>query len=107
MGKAISDHSVWHEMIAQARIDMSRLLTLKTADMMDKVESKGAQLGKRAGQGRAAQARLPHHRRRHSGQAVTPDDVHNRAIARLGLVEISLGCANCRMRPRQAAQGLE
>ena len=43
-GKTIAEHSVWEERIARARIDieMTRLLCLKAADMMDKVGNKGA-----------------------------------------------------------------
>jgi acyl-CoA dehydrogenase len=43
-GKRISEHSVWDERVARARIDidMSRLLCLKAADMMDKVGNKYA-----------------------------------------------------------------
>ncbi|MGY4183130.1 acyl-CoA dehydrogenase [Bradyrhizobium sp. USDA 4518] len=45
-GKKIVEHSVWEQRIAEARIDieMSRLLCLKAADMMDKVGNKTAQL---------------------------------------------------------------
>ncbi|MEH3159159.1 MAG: acyl-CoA dehydrogenase family protein [Sphingomonas taxi] len=45
-GKRIADHSVWEERIARARIDieMTRLLCLKAADMMDKAGNKSAQL---------------------------------------------------------------
>ncbi|MCW1382636.1 acyl-CoA dehydrogenase family protein [Novosphingobium sp. KCTC 2891] len=45
-GKSISSHSVWEQRIAQARIDieMTRLLCLKAADMMDKVGNKSAAL---------------------------------------------------------------
>ena len=43
-GKRISEHSIWDERVARARIDidMSRLLCLKAADMMDKVGNKYA-----------------------------------------------------------------
>jgi alkylation response protein AidB-like acyl-CoA dehydrogenase len=45
-GRTLIDRSVWEERIARARIDieMSRLLTLKAADMMDKVGNKVARL---------------------------------------------------------------
>jgi acyl-CoA dehydrogenase len=45
-GKYISDHSVWEERVAHARIDieMCRLLCLKAADMMDKAGNKSARL---------------------------------------------------------------
>ncbi len=45
-GKHIIQHSVWEQRIAEARIDIerTRLLTLKAADMMDKVGNKTAQL---------------------------------------------------------------
>jgi acyl-CoA dehydrogenase len=43
-GKKIAEHSVWEQRVADARIniDMCRLLTLKAADMMDKVGNKVA-----------------------------------------------------------------
>jgi alkylation response protein AidB-like acyl-CoA dehydrogenase len=45
-GKRLSEHSVWEQRVAQARIDieMSRLLCLKAADMMDKAGNKAAKL---------------------------------------------------------------
>jgi alkylation response protein AidB-like acyl-CoA dehydrogenase len=43
-GKKIAEHSVWEQRVAEARtnIEMCRLLTLKAADMMDKVGNKSA-----------------------------------------------------------------
>jgi len=45
-GKKIIEHSVWEQRIGEARtnIEMCRLLCLKAADMMDKVGNKTAQL---------------------------------------------------------------
>jgi acyl-CoA dehydrogenase len=45
-GKRLADQSVWEQRIGEARLDieMSRLLCLKAADMMDKVGNKDAQL---------------------------------------------------------------
>jgi acyl-CoA dehydrogenase len=45
-GKYLAEHSVWEQRIARARIDleMTRLLCLKAADMMDKVGNKVARM---------------------------------------------------------------
>lgn len=45
-GKRLADQSVWQQRIAEARLDieMTRLLCLKAADMMDRAGNKAAQL---------------------------------------------------------------
>ena len=106
-GKRIADHSVWEQRIAKARIDieMTRLLCLKAADMMDKAGNKSAQLEiamvKVAAPTMALQI-LDDAIQAHGGGGVSqdfhlahawaalrtlrfadgPDEVHNRAIAR-------------------------
>ena len=106
-GKRIADHSVWEQRIAKARIDieMTRLLCLKAADMMDKAGNKSAQLEiamiKVAAPNMALQI-LDDAIQAHGGGGVSqdfhlahawaamrtlrfadgPDEVHNRAIAR-------------------------
>ena len=106
-GKRIADHSVWEQRIAKARIDieMTRLLCLKAADMMDKAGNKAAQLEiamvKVAAPTMALQI-LDDAIQAHGGGGVGqdfhlahdwasmrtlrfadgPDEVHNRAIAR-------------------------
>ena len=44
--RRIADQSIWEQRVAEARtdIEMTRLLCLKAADMMDKVGNKAAQL---------------------------------------------------------------
>ena len=107
-GKPLSAHSIWDERIARARIDIdsSRLLCLKAADMMDKAGNKAA-----AGEIAMIKVRAPQMALRiiddaiqaHGGAGVSqdfglaysyagirtlrladgPDEVHNRAIAKL------------------------
>ena len=45
-GKYVSEHSIWEHRVAQARIniEMTRLLCLKAADMMDRAGNKSARL---------------------------------------------------------------
>ncbi len=107
-GKTIAEHSVWEQRIAEARIDieMTRLLCLKAADMMDKAGNKGAQ-GEiamiKVAAPRMALRILDDAIQAHGGAGVSddfglamayahvrtlrladgPDEVHNRAIARL------------------------
>ncbi|WP_380873160.1 acyl-CoA dehydrogenase [Sphingomonas sp. DBB INV C78] len=107
-GKTIAEQSVWEQRIAEARIDieMTRLLCLKAADMMDKAGNKSAQaeiaMIKVAGP-RMALKVIDDAIQAHGGGGVTtdfglarayatirtlrladgPDEVHNRAIARL------------------------
>ena len=106
-GKRIADHSVWEQRLARARIDieMTRLLCLKAADMMDKAGNKAAQLEiamikvqapmmalqilddaiqAHGGGGVCQDFRLAHDwaAMRTLRFADGPDEVHNRAIAR-------------------------
>jgi acyl-CoA dehydrogenase len=106
-GKRIADQSVWEQRIARARIDieMTRLLCLKAADMMDKAGNKAAQLEiamikvqaptmalqilddaiqAHGGGGVSSDFELAHHwaNVRTLRFADGPDEVHNRAIAR-------------------------
>jgi len=106
-GKRIADFSVWEERIATARIDieMTRLLCLKAADMMDREGNKAAQMEismikvaapnmalrilddaiqAHGGGGVSADFTLAHDwaALRTLRFADGPDEVHNRAIAR-------------------------
>ena len=107
-GKKIADQSVWEQRVAQARIDieMSRLLTLKAAYMMDTVGNKVARAEIamiKVAAPRMALRIIDDAIQAHGGGGVTtdfglakmyagirtlrladgPDEVHNRAIARL------------------------
>ena len=109
-GKKIYEHSVWEERIADARIEIecARLLTLKAADMMDKVGNKAARAEIAMIKVKApnmALKVLDDAIQAHGGGGVTtdfglardwansrtlrfadgPDEVHRRAIARLEL----------------------
>ena len=106
-GKRIADQSVWEERIARARIDieMTRLLCLKAADMMDRAGNKSAQqeiamikvqapnmalkilddaIQAHGGGGVSGDFALAHDwaAMRTLRFADGPDEVHNRAIAR-------------------------
>jgi acyl-CoA dehydrogenase len=107
-GKKIVEHSVWEQRIGDARtnIEMTRLLCLKAADMMDKVGNKTAQaeiamikvaapnmalkiideaIQSFGGAGVSDEAGLAkdYAHIRTLRLADGPDEVHNRAIARL------------------------
>ena len=107
-GKKISEHSIWEQRIAAARIDidMTRLLCLKAADMMDKVGNKAAALEIAMIKVQAPSMALriiDDAIQAHGGAGVSedfglaeayahqrtlrladgPDEVHNRAIARI------------------------
>ena len=107
-GKPIASHSIWEQRVAEARtnIEMTRLLCLKAADMMDRVGNKAAQreiamikvaaprvalqviddaIQAFGGAGVSTDAGLA---KAYAGirtlrLADGPDEVHNRAIARL------------------------
>ena len=107
-GKKIAEQSIWEQRIAEARIDieMTRLLCLKAADMMDKVGNKTAQLEIamiKVAAPRVALRVIDDAIQAHGGMGVTsdaglakayagirtlrladgPDEVHCRSIARL------------------------
>jgi len=107
-GKRISDHSVWEQRVAEARIDieMTRLLCLKAADMMDRVGNKVARLEIamiKVAAPRIALKVIDDAIQAHGGGGVSqdfglakayagirtlrladgPDEVHNRTIARM------------------------
>ena len=109
-GKKIIEHSVWEQRIGEARIDieMNRLLCLKAADMMDKAGNKTAQLEIamiKVGAPNMALRIIDNAIQAFGGGGVSdeaglaksyahirtlrladgPDEVHNRAIARLEL----------------------
>ena len=86
-GKRIADHSVWEQRIAEARIDieMTRLLCLKAADMMDKVGAKAGRLEISMIKVAAPRVARSYAHVRTLRLADGPDEVHNRTIARLEL----------------------
>lgn len=115
-GKTIAEHSIWEQRVARARIDieMTRLLCLKAADMMDRA-------GNKAAQGEIAMIKvqapmmalqiLDDAIQAHGGGGVSedfplaaawagvrtlrfadgPDEVHNRAIARAEFAKVADG----------------
>ena len=113
-GRKIIEYSIWEQRIAEARtnIEMNRLLCLKAADMMDRVGNKTAQLEiamiKVAGPNMALKI-IDQAIQAFGGAGVSdeaglardyasmrtmrladgPDEVHNRAIARLELRKYS------------------
>jgi acyl-CoA dehydrogenase len=109
-GKRLADQSVWEERIANARIDieMTRLLCLKAADMMDNVGNKAAKAEIamiKVAAPRTALRVIDDAIQAHGGAGVTsdfglardfaiirtlrladgPDEVHRRAIAKMEL----------------------
>ena len=107
-GKRLADQSIWEERVADARIDieMTRLLCLKAADMMDKVGNKTAQAEIamiKVAAPRTALKVIDDAMQAHGGAGVAadfglardyamirtlrfadgPDEVHRRAIARM------------------------
>ena len=105
-GKRLSEHSIWEQRVAEARIeiDCTRLLCLKAADMMDKVGNKAAKAEIAMIKVKAPQMALKvidDAIQAHGGAGVSqdtqlagswagirtlrladgPDEVHNRAIA--------------------------
>jgi acyl-CoA dehydrogenase len=107
-GKKLMEHSIWEQRVARARIDidMSRLLCLKAADLMDKAGNKAAQAEIAMIKVYAPQMALQiidDAVQAHGGAGVSqdfglaaswagirtlrladgPDEVHNRAIARI------------------------
>ena len=109
-GRKLADQSLWQERLADARIglEMTRLLCLKAADMMDKVGNKEAKAEIamiKVAAPRAALRIIDDAIQAHGGAGVAddfglardyaiirtlrladgPDEVHQRAIARLEL----------------------
>jgi acyl-CoA dehydrogenase len=107
-GKRLAEHSIWEQRVAAARIDidMSRLLCLKAADLMDKAGNKAAQVEIamiKVFAPNMALRIIDDAVQAHGGAGVSqdfelakswagirtlrladgPDEVHNRAIARL------------------------
>jgi len=107
-GKTLSEHSIWEQRVAEARIeiDCSRLLCLKAADMMDKAGNKAAKAEIamiKVKAPRMALEVIDNAIQAHGGAGVSqdtplaaswagirtlrladgPDEVHNRSIARI------------------------
>jgi acyl-CoA dehydrogenase len=126
-GKYVSEHSVWEQRVATARtdIEMTRLLCLKAADMMDKAGNKVARLEismiKVAAPNMALRI-IDDAIQAHGGGGVTsdfglarmyanqrtlrladgPDEVHNRTIARMEFAKY--GDQHARIRAERDAE---
>ncbi len=109
-GKRLADQSIWEQRLGEARIDieMTRLLCLKSADMMDKTDNKAARLEIamiKVAAPRTALRVLDHAMQAHGAGGLSddfglaeayagmralriadgPDEVHLRSIARIEL----------------------
>jgi len=109
-GKRLADQSIWEQRLGEARIDieMTRLLCLKSADMMDKTDNKSAKLEIamiKVAAPRTALRVLDHAMQAHGAGGLSddfglaeayagmralriadgPDEVHLRSIARIEL----------------------
>jgi len=129
-GKYVSEQSVWEERVARARIDieMTRLLCLKAADMMDKAGNKVARMEiamikvqapnmalkiiddamQAHGAGGLSQdfgLAYAYARQRTLRLADGPDEVHNRTIARMEFAKY--GDLQTKIRAERDAQRVE
>ncbi|WP_226699987.1 acyl-CoA dehydrogenase family protein [Qipengyuania gaetbuli] len=122
-GKRLSEQSVWEQRLGEARLDieMTRLLCLKAADMMDKAGNKAAKLEIaliKVAAPRTALKVLDHAMQAHGAGGLSddfglaevyagmralriadgPDEVHLRSIARIELAQVGTRLAEWRDR---------
>ncbi|WP_324826503.1 acyl-CoA dehydrogenase family protein [Qipengyuania zhejiangensis] len=122
-GKRLSEQSVWEQRLGEARLDieMTRLLCLKAADMMDKAGNKAAKLEIaliKVAAPRTALRVLDHAMQAHGAGGLSddfglaevyagmralriadgPDEVHLRSIARIELAQVGSRLAEWRDR---------